>query len=73
MNAQDVKGANVAPAEAVSALLGRLVGKLWRVTSSGRFISEIDGLRFVAIASVLNSSGIHDTTDVRSSHLTKPR
>ena len=34
-------------------LSNRILGKLSRVTSSGRFVPEIDGLRFVAIISVL--------------------
>jgi hypothetical protein len=39
------------PAEAAPA--GGLASKLRRVTSSGAFIPEIDGLRFIAAASVL--------------------
>jgi peptidoglycan/LPS O-acetylase OafA/YrhL len=50
----------VAPLEAPSAsispnttLLQRIGSRLSRVTSSGEFIAEIDGLRFVAIAAVV--------------------
>ena len=35
-----------------SSVVDRLLGKLARQTSSGRYIPEIDGLRFVAIVSV---------------------
>jgi peptidoglycan/LPS O-acetylase OafA/YrhL len=41
----------VEPTKAAPA--GELASKLRRVTSSGTFIPEIDGLRFIAIASVL--------------------
>jgi hypothetical protein len=34
-------------------MLSRLHSRLGRVTTSGNYIAEIDGLRFVAIAAVI--------------------
>jgi len=35
-----------------TSLISRVLSRFQRITSSGKFIAEIDGLRFVAIASV---------------------
>lgn len=42
-----------APAARALNLPARILGRLSRVTSSGRFIPEIDGLRFIAIGAVV--------------------
>jgi peptidoglycan/LPS O-acetylase OafA/YrhL len=44
---------DVASTDVIAVPSAGLAGKLGRITSSGRFIPEIDGLRFIAIASVL--------------------
>jgi len=46
-------GAAVSGAEQRRGLLSRIGDRLSRVTSSGEFIAEIDGLRFVAIGAVV--------------------
>lgn len=46
------RSAPASPPE-VSGFAGRLLGRLSRVTSSGDFIPEIDGMRFLAIALVI--------------------
>jgi peptidoglycan/LPS O-acetylase OafA/YrhL len=48
-----VAGVQALRAEGQRQLPAAILGALSRVTSSGRFIAEIDGLRFVAIASVV--------------------
>jgi hypothetical protein len=49
----------------LSRLVDGLLGRLARETTSGRFIPEIDGLRFVAIALVFFSH-VHAYTAIKS-------
>src|SRR6266436_6301349 len=51
---------------ALSRFLDVLLGRLSRVTTSGQFIPEIDGLRFIAIALVFFAH-VHAYTAVKTS------